>query len=399
MFLKKAGTRRIASVNAGRVIAAGLGIAVILAAILVVAGCSKSPKSMAERYFELDQKGKENFTDADAKDWGEIVDTVNGWEAGNPAEDEFFKVLNDKRIKAVESIIEKLAKEGSTAEAEEVKELLLSDDLTWSETLEEAKTIEQAAADKREAENAYKLGKTSPESDFEVGLTDDGKGVVIKKYVGNGGKVVIPATIQGMPVREIGGKAFGFKDNSWGEWRYTDRKVIQTSTDEEVDNPDYRPGYSAITSVTIPDGVTTIGGRAFCWRDCLKTIVIPPGVKEMGWDAFRGTGLTAVTIYAGMKYSGLCYADCKALTSVIIQDGVTVIPEDMFYYCSALKTISIPDSVKEIGSGAFGHCSGLTSVVFSPDIKRKWDSCFFGCKKLDLASQSALKKAGYTGSF
>jgi hypothetical protein len=49
----------------------------------------------------------------------------------------------------------------------------------------------------------------SAESDFEVALTDDGNGVVIKRYTGKATKTItIPATIEGLPVREIGEMAF-----------------------------------------------------------------------------------------------------------------------------------------------------------------------------------------------
>jgi hypothetical protein len=160
--------------------------------------------------------------------------------------------------------------------------------------------------------------------------------------------------------------------------------------------------FSKIKSVVIPAGVTSIGTMAFYGNPNLISANVPASVKNIGADAFSNTGLTAVTIYAGTTYDTMVYSvydDCKALTSVTIQDGVTVLP-GLFSCCTSLQTVSIPDSVVEIEGGAFSWCSNLSTVTFSPDIKRKWSDYAFGnCPKLPLATQAKLRKAGYTGSF
>jgi hypothetical protein len=89
---------------------------------------------------------------------------------------------------------------------------------------------------------------------------------------------------------------------------------------------------------------------------------------------------------------------------MVIPEGVTQIDGSAFAECKNLTSITIPDSVKTIGvrgSGySFGSCSNLVTVNIAP-IKRKWmrDDIFLGCGKLNLASQAAIKAAGYTGSF
>jgi hypothetical protein len=222
----------------------------------------------------------------------------------------------------------------------------------------------------------------SAESDFEFGLTVDGEGIVINKYVGKGGAIVIPPTIQGFPVREIGDQAFSMVDVG---------NALSSRS-------------RGLRSVVIPSGVTSIGMMAFYGNPNLISAGVPASVKSIGRGAFEETGLTAVTIYAGTTYESSVYSGCKALTTVTIQDGVTVLPGSLFWGCTSLRTVSIPDSVVEIESDAFSGCANLSAVTFSPDIKRKWgDSvfkdCFKDCPKLPLATQSALRKAGYRGSF
>jgi hypothetical protein len=186
--------------------------------------------------------------------------------------------------------------------------------------------------------------KPAPESDFEVQLNEAGNAVVISGYVGLGGNVIIPETIQGLPVREIRG-AFD--------------------------------GNDALASVTIPDSVTTIDSRAFAGCSRLTSITIPDRVTTIGYYAFSGSGLT----------------------SVAIPHSVRVIEDRAFYDCSSLSSVTIPDSVTEIGWFAFGDCSSLVTVTVSkPD--RKWGfSAFDNCPKLSLSMQAALREVGYKDGF
>ena len=100
-------------------------------------------------------------------------------------------------------------------------------------------------------------------------------------------------------------------------------------------------GCSILTSVNIPDSVTTIGNSAFHSCDSLTSVTIPDSVTEIGSSAF---------IY------------CRSLTSVNIPDSVTTIGEEAFYWCTSLTSVTIGDSVTTIGDLAFYSCKSLTSV-------------------------------------
>ncbi len=95
---------------------------------------------------------------------------------------------------------------------------------------------------------------------------------------------------------------------------------------------------SSLTSIMIPDSVTSIGNEAFHSCASLTSMTIPDSVTLIGNKAF---------------YS------CASLTSVTIPDSVTLIGNEAFHSCASLKSVTIPDSVISIGISAFENCSEL----------------------------------------
>ena len=134
-------------------------------------------------------------------------------------------------------------------------------------------------------------------------------------------------------------------------------------------------GCSGLTSITIPDSVTSIGDYAFSMCSGLTSITITDSVTRIGSNAFSG-GLTDV-YYTGdlagwmsiefegysanpMYYAENLYIDGELLEGdLVIPDGVTKINAYTFYNYSNLTSITIPDSVTSIGEDAFYGCSGV----------------------------------------
>ena len=120
-----------------------------------------------------------------------------------------------------------------------------------------------------------------------------------------------------------------------------------------------------IKSVTLPDGLTSIGNYAFDGCSSLTSITIPNSVTSIGDDAFYNcSGLTSITIPNSVTSIGNnAFEYCESLTSITIPNSVTSIGKRAFYYCRSLTSVTLGNSVTSIGDRAFGSCSSLTSIV------------------------------------
>ena len=141
---------------------------------------------------------------------------------------------------------------------------------------------------------------------------------------------------------------------------------------------------TSLTSVTIGNGVTSIGYEAFRSCESLTSVTIPDSVTSIGSGAFEYcTSLTSVTIGNGITSIGKnAFYYCKSLTSVTIGDSVTSIGNYAFYYCSSLTSVTIPDSVTSIGKNAFYYCKSLTSVTIGDSVTSIGDYAFSDCTSL-----------------
>ena len=184
----------------------------------------------------------------------------------------------------------------------------------------------------------------------------------------------------------------------------THASELQTGTKLVLGNVDRIGNYAFafcanLTSITIPNSVTSIGDDAFRACYSLASITIPDGVTSIGDDAFYGcTKLTSIRIPGGVTLIGnYAFLSCTSLTKFLVDqnnpnyssDGialynkdktkliqvpasvtsftipgsVTSIGDDAFYYCIKLESITIPSSVTSIGCSAFESCVKLKSIL------------------------------------
>ena len=143
-------------------------------------------------------------------------------------------------------------------------------------------------------------------------------------------------------------------------------------------------GCSSLTSITIPNSVTSIGDRAFYGCSSLTSITIPNSVTSIGNSAFSNcTKLTSITIPNSVTSIGNeAFIGCSSLTSITIPNSVKSIGDSAFRGCSSLTSITIPNSVKSIGDSAFFNCTKLTSITISNSVTSIGDRAFCNCAKL-----------------
>ena len=122
---------------------------------------------------------------------------------------------------------------------------------------------------------------------------------------------------------------------------------------------------TSLTTIDLPNGVTSIGDYVFCNCSGLTSVTIPNSVISIGPSAFSGcSALTSVTIPNSVtSISGGTFSGCSGLTSVIIPNTVTSIGYGAFWGCSGLTSVTIPSSVTYLGSGVFADCSNLATIT------------------------------------
>ena len=149
---------------------------------------------------------------------------------------------------------------------------------------------------------------------------------------------------------------------------------------------------SSITSITIPNSVTSIGDFVFSDCESLTSITIPNSVTSIGNDAFQNcTNLKSITIPNSVTSIGSgAFYNCTSLTSITIPNSVTSIGSAAFSWCRSLTSITIPNSVTSIGESAFYNCTSLTSITIPSSVTSIGSAAFYWC--------ISLTDVYYTGS-
>ena len=165
---------------------------------------------------------------------------------------------------------------------------------------------------------------------------------------------------------------------------------------------------SSLENVFVPEGITTIGEYAFSGCESIKTMVLPDSVTRISdhafnrcpnldlslivssfedikntkiWDIDHGLHLIdkesnqeITEIVVPETYTstpGGCFRYCSYLTSIMLHNNLISINNSTFEECSSLKEITIPVSVLDIGESAFYNCTSLETINYTGSMY-KW---------------------------
>ena len=187
----------------------------------------------------------------------------------------------------------------------------------------------------------------------------------------------------------VGYFLFGFVRGSCGEnlrWtfnRFTGHLSIRGSGDMTAD---FEQAWCEIRedvrSVSLPDGLTSIGNGAFDFCRRLTSVTIPEGVRSIGDMAFKECyALADLTLPKSLTSIGFAaFRYCTALRCVKIPESVRSIEAEAFSDCEFLTDLTLPEGLRSIGEEAFQHCHDLTDVTIPDSVTEIGEDAFSCCE-------------------
>lgn len=157
--------------------------------------------------------------------------------------------------------------------------------------------------------------------------------------------------------------------------------------------PDYggengsAPWYSQrdlIKSVTVWDGITTLGDYAFFNCRSLTDVTLPSGLQAVGDNVFSNCrALTEIELPARISSLGTgIFSGCNTLETVTLPVSITELPASTFSGCIRLKTVELPISLTALGNDAFFGCRALSEITLPSGLLTVGDNAFYSCAAL-----------------
>ena len=136
--------------------------------------------------------------------------------------------------------------------------------------------------------------------------------------------------------------------------------------------------YNKVTSITIPEGIKTIGNYQFCGFKNVTSFNIASDVTTIGEGAF---------------------SECKSLTSIVLPDSVVSLLYRAFYNCSNLNRIIMSNKITSIGAFSFYNCTSLASIIIPSSVTFIGTYTFYGCSILTINCEAKAKPSGWDASW
>ena len=161
-----------------------------------------------------------------------------------------------------------------------------------------------------------------------------------------------------------------------------------------------------VTTLTIPAGLTKCDSSTYYYgplngAENLTELILADGMEKipayLAWfSASETTHLTTVSIPDSVTSIGsYSFANCTALGEITIPDSVTSIASYAFSGCSRLSSVRWSENLQSIGSGSFSNCTALETLSFPKSVKTIDSGAFKGCSSVSSLSFSDNPKGGF----
>lgn len=169
--------------------------------------------------------------------------------------------------------------------------------------------------------------------------------------------------------------------------------------------PNTLSGNTYITSITLPDSVSSIQNEAF--KGCTEIVkaTFPDSDIKFGKDIFSGcTKINPENVKLPESLSKLpegFYRNCTNLTSVTIPDNIEIIGNSCFAGCSNLTSVNFSENsnIKEIGGDAFNSAANLEHISIPESVNKIGVRCFYGCSSVTSITLPSLINEIPSGTF
>lgn len=213
-------------------------------------------------------------------------------------------------------------------------------------------------------------------------------GLMIDRYFGSDENVVVPSYLTkdgraanaddpgAMQVKELGCHSV-----SYGVFQYNEHvKSIEIPDGITCNRAAFRTYYveriafqgtttfgGAVkdnTTGELTDPSTEFGFMSLYQTYALKELIWPQGIKVLGRDFLRVTGLESVVIPEGVETIEIdALREARNLSDVTLPNTLKTIADNAFFRCEKLESIVLPASVETVGRTAFSYCYGLKSIT------------------------------------
>lgn len=289
------------------------------------------------------------FTEQELADMQKITDTLNALINS----EEYAALSVEKKVKALSDRINSLAEVDETLGYA----LVDADSIRYNNVTYQFEFKDYIGLNY--VYYAYTIPNTDATDNSAFTYVNHGDSIEITGFDNSVSDVVIPSEIEGLPVTTISTGAFYL---------------------------------SAITSIEVPDTVTSIGEMAFLGCTSLKTVKLSTGVAKIEKNAFGScSALQEVQVAKdnpnfssldGVLYSKaqdtlVIYPAAKTDAAYTIPGGVTSVAMYAFSENPYLETLTIPNSLIKVGDSAFFNCKNLRSVSYN-GTEEEWNQIAIG---------------------